>query len=120
MKSYPLDTSVSATFISDGAGGSVARAEIGPKVFGTMWRVKSVATQTTSTLADFGSSQLLVYQDYESPSRYLFGTFSAENDTASGDETPLETLSKLILVWTKGDIGSIATATVRGIVEEQR
>src|SRR4051812_17283064 len=120
MKTYPLDVSVSATFVDDGAGSSVARAQIGPQVFGTLWHVKSVASQTNSTTADFGSSQLLVYQDTETPSRFLYGTFSAENDSAGGDETRLDTLSKLVLVWTRGDIGSIATATIRGMVEELR
>jgi hypothetical protein len=117
---YPLDVSISTTFVSDSAGGSVARAQIGPTVYGTTWHVTSVSTQTTSDTSVFGSSQLLVYQDFESPSRYLYGSYSGENDTASGDETILMTLSKLVLVWTKGSLGSIATAMLRGWVEDMR
>jgi hypothetical protein len=120
MKRYPLDTSVSTTFVADGSGGSIARAQTGPTVFGTAWHITSVASQTTSTMTEYGSSQLLVYQDTETPSRYLYGTYNAENDVASGDETVLGTLSKILLVWTRGDIGSIATATIRGFVEDQR
>jgi hypothetical protein len=121
MTTYPLDVSISATFVSDGAGGSVARAAIGPTVYGTTWHVTAVSTQTTSTQASFGSAQLLVYQDSETPSRYLFGSFSADNDVATGDgEVLLMTLSKLSMVWTKGDIGSIATAVLRGTVEDMR
>jgi hypothetical protein len=120
MKTYPLDSSVSATFVSDGAGSSIARAQIGPTVFGIKWHVQSVATQTTSDRSEFGSSQLLVYQDTETPSRFLYGSFNADGDVASGGETALETLSKLVLVWTQGNIGSIATATIRGTVEDSR
>jgi hypothetical protein len=121
VRRYPLDTSISATFVDDGTGtGSVARAQIGPTVYGTNWHVTGVSTQTTSDTTQYGSSQLLVYQDFESPSRFLYGSFSAENDTASGDETTLMTLSKLILVWTRGNIGAIATATLRGWVEDAR
>jgi hypothetical protein len=120
MRKYPLDLSITATFISDGAGGSIARAQVGPSVFGTIWHVTAVATQTTSDTTQFGSSQLLVYQDTESPSRFLYGSFNAESDVASGDETTLMTLSKLLFVWTKGNIGATAIAIVRGTVEDAR
>ena len=121
MRKYPLDISVTAVFVDDGTGnGSVARAQIGPTVYGTKWHVTSVSTQTTSDTTQYGSSQLLVYQDTESPSRYLYGSFNAENDTASGDETELQTLSNLLFVWTKGNIGATAIAVIRGWVEDAR
>lgn len=121
MRKYPLDLSVSATFIDDGTGaGSVARTQIGPTVYGTTWHVTSVATQTTSDGTSYGSSQLLVYQDSETPSRFRFGSYSADTDVATGDEIVLMTLSNLLFVWTKGNVGAIATAILSGWVEDMR
>lgn len=120
MSKYPLYQSVTAQFVDDGAGGSVARAQLGPTVYGIDWRVQSIVTTTSSTQTQYGSSQLIVYQGQESPTSQLFGSYSGDNDVASGDEYYVMNLDRLVFVWTKGDIGSFATAIIRGVVEDAR
>src|SRR3954469_21400619 len=102
----PFSVSVSATFAANGDD-SICRASIGPTVFGYAWDVSSITTTSTSTTTQYGrTSELLVYQDSESPSSQLFGTGNADNDVATG-EFHIPTLSKLVFVWSHGDVGAI-------------
>jgi hypothetical protein len=110
-----LSVSASATFISDGAGGTVARVTLSPTVFGTEWDVKRMSVSTTSV----AQTTLRTYRNIETPSAFIDGTSKA-NANISNMEIHLQTLDKLIFVFTGGDIGAIATAIVDGTYETGR
>jgi hypothetical protein len=109
--STPLDTSVTAQFLDDGAGGTIARAISGPTVFGSRWEITSISVSTTSTA--LSSSVFKLYRNNEGPSGFLEGTYSGDSDT-SDTNLILGTLDKLIFVWTGGTLGSYATGSLRG------
>lgn len=113
-----LQTSITATFGADSAGGTVARTQIGPTVYGSEWDIKRVVVSTTSSGLN-GSSRFYMYLNSESPSALLDGTYSGDQDV---NETSLHlrTGDNLICVWTGGDDGAIATAIIIGEVETGR
>jgi len=111
----PLLVTVTATFVDDGAGGTVARAQMGPDKQRDNWTVNRITTVTNNTTAVH--SNLQVYQNAEGPSTYLDGSFNADRDV-SQLAPPLEIGpgEHLLFVWTKGQLGNIATATITGIL----
>lgn len=110
MATLPLLASANATFISDGVGGSVARVpHLGPRRYGTTWHVTHMVSTTNSVVP----SQVRVYRNIESPTTIVDGSDSANQDTSETDIT-LGSGEFLTFVWTKGDIGAIATITVSG------
>jgi hypothetical protein len=110
----PLNTSVNPQFISDGAGGTIARAETGPQVFGTRWEIDSVAISTTST--ELVSSIFNMFVGSDSPSGFRGGSYSGDKDVDSSPNIVLQNLDRLICIWTGGTLGSYATAVITGKV----
>lgn len=107
----PFDTASSATFVSDGAGGTVARAILSPPTALAGWRIKRMTTNTNNTSAVF--SVLKVYKNFESASSYLDGSRNADGDTSETDLIILPG-ENLTAVWTKGPIGAVATLSLSG------
>lgn len=118
MTTIPLNVSVTAAFIDDGNGGTVARVETAPTVYGSTWHVRRIVVNTTSSGIN-GSSVFKLYRVNEQPSNMVDGTYSGDQDV---DETQfgLMALEKLIFVWTGGDLGAIATAVISGEVDTGR
>lgn len=115
-----LYTSVSATFIDDGNGGSIATAILGPTVYGHSWIVTSMVTSTTSADTTLGTTELRVYQGYVNPSSLRASSWTADNDQFGGERIELRTLENLVFEWKNGQVGSIATAVVRGEIQDVR
>lgn len=106
-----FDTAVSATFVDDGSGGTVARAEVGPPTAFRGWHVTRLTSMTTNPSSVY--TTLRVYKNFESPSSYLDGSFRADQDT-SETNIVLNPADKLVCVWAKAPAGTIATLTVSG------
>lgn len=116
-----LYTSVSATFQGDGTGlGSIAQASLGPTIYGSSWVVTSMVTSTNSDGTEFGTSELRVYQGFVTPSSLRASSWTADNDQFGGERIELRTLDSLTFVWTKGNIGSVATVILRGEIVGRR
>lgn len=112
MQRVPLDVDISATFDVNGN----ARARIGPSVYGHKWHIARMVTSTTDTVL---VPELRIYLNGEAPNRLLDGSYSGNLDT-SAMELTLQTLDKLVIVWSLGTPGAIATLTVQGIIEDAR
>ena len=112
MTVLPLQASQSASFVADGQS-SIARVWIGPSVAGTKWMIKRITVSTNSPGVLDGASRCRVYLNTETPTALIGGTYSGDQDTNETDVKLYET-DKLIVVWTGGDIGSIATVFVQG------
>jgi hypothetical protein len=106
-----LQTSGTASFISDGAGGTVATVQMGPQRYGENWSVNSSSISTTSALP----TSCRMYRNMVSPSAFLDGTASA-NLNVSNVPVELQSLDKLIFVFTGGTMGSAATVVLNGSV----
>ena len=104
----PVSVSASATFDENGR----AVAQLGPSTFGIRWTIKRMSTSTTSG----AESQLVVYRNAEQASARIDGTYTANQNT-SETEIALQTLEKLVFVWTQGDPGSVATIVLEGTQE---
>lgn len=113
---YPL-ASVSATFVSDGVGGTICRAVAAPTRAGISWSIDLIAT--TVSPGSTPSSQLKVYRGVESVTTYVEGTYSADNDT-SDTHHELKSMDSLTFVWTGGTLGAVATATLHGTIRDAR
>jgi hypothetical protein len=107
----PFSTAVSATFVDDGAGSTIASAIIGPPTALAGWRIRRITSNTNNTSSVF--SVLKLYQNFVSPSQYLDGSRNADADTSETDLI-LQPGENLTAVWTKGPLGVIATLTVSG------
>lgn len=99
---------------ANGTGRAVAEA--GPKRAGDRWEITLINTNTNST----AQAELRVYRGVESESARLFGTFSANSDTASGSTITVGSGDKLVFVWSGADIGSICTARIEGDIYSGR
>lgn len=110
MAGAPLG-SVTATFGADG----VARASIGPSVYGAKWHVDRIVVSTTSVLP----STCTVYRNVEAASAQLDHTRTGNADTS---ETSLDVPSPdaLIFVWLGGTPGAVATAVISGTLNTGR
>lgn len=99
-------------FLVDGGSQdlSIARAQVSPQIYGVKWRIERIATSTTSTK----DTELRIYRGDEQPNRLVDSTYSGNLDTS---DTPIivETTEQLKFVWSLGDPGSIATATIHGM-----
>jgi len=104
---YPLLEYVQATADANGR----AVASTGPAKYGESWDVSLITTNTTSV----AESQLRVYRGVESDSAQVLGTYSGNNDTASGGANiKVPSQDKLVFVWTGCDVGAICTARIEG------
>lgn len=110
--SFPLDASGTAQFVSNGAGGTIARVFLGPQKYGESWDVKSASISTTST----AQSTCRMYHSFESPNSFIDGTSKA-NLNVSNIETVLGSLERLLFVFTDGDMGAYATVALNGTME---
>lgn len=106
MSSITLMTSVNAVFGADG----MARASVGPRVFGVTWTVERYGTNTNSAT----DTKLFVYRNNESDANYLDSSDNANNDVSDNNAIPLQTLDTLLFVWSGGSVGAIATASIFG------
>jgi len=106
-----LNEYVRATFDASG----IARATIGPQIYGTKWLVDRINVTSTSVL----SSQCRVYLNAEVDTALFTGTYSGNQDSDDSDFT-MDTLDKLIFVWSGGTVGAVATAIVTGKIETGR
>jgi hypothetical protein len=113
---YPL-ASVSATFASDGLGGTVCRAVASPTRAGISWNVEQISSQVNPPSVP--SSRLKVHRGPESKTTYLEGTFTADDDSTDTKYT-LGPTDFLTLVWTGGTLGAVATATIHGTATDRR
>jgi hypothetical protein len=107
----PLNTSVSAVFSAAG----IARARIGPTVYGENWRIRRMTVSTTSTV----DTDVRVYLNSEIDTQLVAGSFSGNQDFNETDLT-LQTLDNLIIVWVGGSIGANASFLLQGTVEDSR
>lgn len=104
-----MDLHEFAQATADASGRAVAYA--GPEKFGDQWDVSLINTNTTST----AQTELRVYRGVESDTTRLIGTYSGNNDTASGSKPiTVRAGDKLVFVWTGADVGSICTARIEG------
>lgn len=101
----PLDTNRNAVFNSVG----VARLEIGPTVFGESWRVRRMTVSTDSVT----DTDVKVYLNADIDSRMVAGSYSGNRDFNETDIT-LQTLDKLIVIWTDGNPGSNVSFLLQG------
>lgn len=104
MAGAPL-ASTSAVFNAAG----VARASLGPAVYGSRWNVDRMVATTTSVLP----TQCDVYRNVESPLSKIDSTRTGNNDT-SETNLDLRPPDTLIFVWTNGTPGATATAILAG------
>jgi hypothetical protein len=106
MPSVVLDDAASTTLSAAGAG----TVRIGPNRPATRWRVTNLAVLTSTAV---NVPQALVYRGSASPVNLIAGT-----STGSQDSTDLDVLlftgQVLTVVWSGGDVGATATASVYG------
>ena len=103
---------VQATADSNGR----AAAEIGPHRYGERWEIELIYTSTNS----IQQSRLKVYRGVESESARILGSYSGNDDTASGGTTKLQAGERLLFVWTNADPGALCTARLEGEFISQR
>lgn len=113
---YPL-ASVSATFVSDGAGGTVCRAVVSPTRAGISWDIESISSVVSPPSVP--SSQLKIHRGPESNTTYIEGTYTADNDSTNTPYT-LGSTDFLTFVWRNGTLGAVATATIIGTAKDRR
>lgn len=111
MKTYALDASVSVPFDANGR----AVGQLGPTIYGHSWKVERM----TTTTADTERNEVRVYMNSESPNRLIGGSDSANQDF---DTVPfvMQTLDRLIIVWSLGTPGVFATFNVFGTIQDVR
>lgn len=112
MGTVALNESITATAGPDG----IARAELGPKVYGHEWAV----TRLTTTTNDFANrNELHVYLNGESLGQMVAGSYNANQDFNDDDFT-LQTLDRLIIVWSKCTPGTFCTFQLQGVIKDRR
>lgn len=110
---YPLLEYVEAT--ADANGRAVAIK--GPAKYGETWDVTLVNTTTTSA----AESLLRVYRGVESASAQIIGSYSGNNDTASGgDSITIPAQDKMVFVWSGCTPGARCTARIEGALKSGR
>lgn len=113
MGSFPLLESVNA--IADASGRAVVTK--GPERYGESWSVTLINTSTNSVL----ESKLRVYRNVESPTAQVLGTYSGNNDTASGGEAiRVNAGDKLVFVWSNCTVGASCSARLEGDYHSRR
>lgn len=107
MTVLDLLKSASATLNAGGAGTIV----IGPEKAGESWSVTRMSIQCTSAL----QTNVRVYRNVISTLTMLFDSAAGNGDVASGDP-PLDIPrnSAIVLQWTGGTPGSVATVVLEG------
>lgn len=112
MVTVPLDVSVSATADVNG----IARARIGPQVYGHEWHVSRIVTTTNDFI---NRNELKIYLNGEALGRIIAGTYNANQDFNEDDFT-LQTLDTLIAVWEKCAESTICTLQLQGTIKDKR
>jgi hypothetical protein len=103
----PLRDAAQVTLDSNGDG----QVSFGPGRHGSRWTVTRVSVQTsTSTLVP----EARIYRDSVGDATFISGTFVGSFDTDSGLSEELHQGERLIVRWTGGDSGAVATATWGG------
>lgn len=117
----PLIESRSVPFVDDGKGGTVARFQIKPNVFGETWVITRVVVSTTSVGDNQGTSHFYMYLNQESPSALLDATYNGDQDVNElVSPLNMQNLDTLIGVWTGGALGAICTAIISGTKDTGR
>jgi hypothetical protein len=107
-----LDVSVNATANANG----VARGSLGPTVYGHSWNISRITTTTN----DFNKrNEVRVYLNGESQQRLLAGSYNGNQDFNETTVT-LQTLDKLIPVWSGCTPGTVCTLQVQGTITDRR
>ncbi len=104
----PLTETPSTLFGADNR----ASITIGPQRYGHVWKITRITVSTTSVV----NTQMRMHLNTESPTAFLDGSYSGNSDTNDTSIT-LQSLDKLIFVWTGGDIGASAQVGLYGTVE---
>ena len=112
MSTVPLDVSVSATAGADG----IARAQIGPTIYGHTWEVRRIVTTTNDFVL---RNELKLYLNAENLGRMIGGSYNGNQDFNEDDFT-LQTLDKLIPVWSLCTTGTICTLQLQGLIHDRR
>ncbi len=107
MVTLDLLKSGSVTLDATGTGSVV----VGPERGGERWTVTRIAITCTSAL----QTTVKLYRNIISTTTLLFGSDAGNNDVASGDP-PLELppSGKVVLVWSGGTPGSVASLVLEG------
>jgi hypothetical protein len=103
---------VTAVATADGT----ARAVTGPQKYGDRWVVTGLSSTTTSA----SETKLTVYRGTDMPSARLAGTYSGNNDNASGDPIDVPSQDKLVFVWENATPGATCTCTISGDLYSER
>lgn len=112
MPKYQLNTSGSVVLNANGAG--TVRLQ-NNKPF-QKWTVNRVAVTTTTNVSE---PSVKVYLDSVSEGNLLDGTYTGSNDS-SDINASLLTGQSLVVVWSDGDSGAVATASIYGEMEDPR
>lgn len=108
MKTRVL-TSVTATFDASGN----ATASVGPIVNSATWTIENIGTTTTSVT----QAELSVFRGPPSASNFVEGTYAGNKDSSNSIHY-LANGELLSFVWSGGDPGTTATATLNGWQED--
>lgn len=103
----PLDVSASG-IIGSNAIGSV---ELAPMAYGVRWNIRRMVVSSTSAK----QTECRVYLGFVSINRLQATTFIGNEDYNETDIT-LQTLDRLIAMWTNGVPGAIVTLQLQGLV----
>jgi hypothetical protein len=112
MPTYQLNTSGSVVLNAQGAG--TVRLQ-NNKPF-QKWKIDRLAVTTTTNTNE---PQVKVYLDSVSEGNLLDGTYTGSNDSTDIN-TSLLTGQSLVVVWSGGDSGAVATASIYGTMEDPR
>ena len=111
MRKVPLDVARSAQFDANGE----TRLQIGPTVYGHSWNVKRMVTTSDSTT----EVECRVYLHGEAPNALIAGSYAGRQDFNETDIT-LQSLDKLVVVWSQGEPDKFATIQLQGTVADVR
>jgi hypothetical protein len=93
----------------DGAGNGAV--SFGPGRHGVSWSIQRISVQTSTTTL---VPEARVYRDSVGEATFISGTFVGSFDTDDAIGQDLENGERLIVAWTGGDPGAMATATFYG------
>jgi hypothetical protein len=112
MPAIALDESIIA--VADANG--IATGQNGPARFGHSWHV---ARMTTTTDDFVNRNECVVYLNAATPDRVIGGSYNGNRDT-DADPFTLQTLDKLIAVWTGCVPGTNCVLQIIGTIEDGR
>jgi len=104
---FPL--SETATVVLNASGNGTI--QMGPNRLGQTWKPSIVAVGTSTAV------KVPIAEVFQG-STSLGATFSGSNDSNTLTDITVYSGQKLKIVWTGGDVGAVATASLSGTIEQ--